>query len=49
MQYGEEYGLRLYDEGEFAVAELIIPRRKWNMWKLIIADDERVIREQSII
>ncbi len=25
MQYGEEYGLRLYDEGEFAVAELIIP------------------------
>ena len=25
MQYGEKYGLRLYNEGEFAVAEGVIP------------------------
>ena len=25
MQYGEEYGLRLYNEEDYAVAELAIP------------------------
>ena len=26
MQYGDEYGLRLYNEEDYAVAELIIPK-----------------------
>lgn len=30
MQYGEDYGLRLYNEKEFAVAELVIPVEEEN-------------------
>lgn len=30
MQYGEKYGLRLYNEGEFAVAEVVIPVEEEN-------------------
>ena len=28
MQYGEAYGLMLYNEGDYAVAELVAPAEK---------------------
>ena len=48
LLFGPEYGIQLYNEREYAIAAIHIPilRDEVTYPKLMIADDERIIREK---
>ena len=51
LLYGDHYGLKFYNERDMAVVMLSIPKeapcgkRRFDMLRLMIVDDEQIIRE----